>query len=301
MREYREFTMKRIMVATDFSDVSCGALNYAKQLARCFSAKILLVHVVDDRQVTPGHQAVAPSLPDRLDSAEAEIQRMALGVMHDDVACSVIVRAGRIQEAILDLIHERDIDLLVVGTRGKGYSNGEGLGSVAEMLLRAMPCPVLTVGKGVRQDAYENTHARSVLFPTDFSHTSHAALPYTENLAQHIGARLLLLHVDEKGSDAYHPEEFRDLLKEMRPPGLSTETITRPGNAAKAILEVSNEKQVDFIAMGVHGADQAARTHNFGVAFGVIRQAKCPVFTLFDPSHKRDKGKLDGALVAHNS
>jgi len=301
MREYREFTMKRIMVATDFSDVSYGALNYAKQLARCFSAKVLLVHVVDDMQLKPGHQAVAPSLPDRLDSAEAEIQRMASGVMHDDLACSVIVRAGRIQETILDLIHERDIDLLVVGTRGKGYSNGEGLGSVAEMLLRAMPCPVLTVGRGVRQDAYENTHGRSVLFPTDFSQTSRAALPYTENLAHHIGARLLLLHVDENGVAANHPEGFNELKKELRPSVVSTETITRAGSAAKAILEVSNEKQVDFIAMGVHGADQAAQAHNFGVAFGVIRQAKCPVFTLFVPSPKGGKGKIDGALVAHHS
>jgi nucleotide-binding universal stress UspA family protein len=302
MREYHEFTMKRIMVATDFSDVSYGPLNYAKQLAKCFSAKILLVHIVDEEQSTLTPELFASSLPDRMDAAEAEIQRMASGVTHDDLACSVIVRTGHIQNTILDLIHQRDIDLLVVGTRGKGYANGGGLGSVAEMLLRAMPCPVLTVGRGVRQDAYENTHGRRVLFPTDFSQTSYSALPYTENLAKHLGARLLLLHVDENDGAANHSDEFKQLRKRMSPTSVPTETVARAGNVATTILEVSTERQVDFIVIGVHGADQAAEVHNFGVAFGVIRQAKCPVFTLFAPSHKSDsKGKIDGTVVAHQS
>ena len=70
------------------------------------------------------------------------------------------------------------------------------LGSVAEMLLRAMPCPVLTVGMGVRQDAFEGTHLRRALFPTDFSEISYAALSYAECLTRYISGRLLLLHVD---------------------------------------------------------------------------------------------------------
>ena len=60
-----------------------------------------------------------------------------------------------------------------------------------------MPCPVLTVGKYVGQDAREGAHLRSVLFPTDFSRISRVALAYTESLTKHLAGRLLLLYVDE--------------------------------------------------------------------------------------------------------
>jgi nucleotide-binding universal stress UspA family protein len=213
MREYSEFTMKTIMVAIDFSDASYGALNYAKQLARCFSAKILLVHVIDDMRTTPGMEQPKASYPQRMDSAEEALKKIAAGLSYDVVRYATIVRAGSIRETIAALIGERDADLLVIGTRGKGYKDGEGLGSVAEALLRAVPCPVLTVGKYVRQDACEGTHMRSVLFPTDFSRISRVALAYTESLTKHLAGRLLLLHVDENDVDAkQHPgqqEEFQ--------------------------------------------------------------------------------------------
>jgi nucleotide-binding universal stress UspA family protein len=280
MREYREFTMKRIMVATDFSDVSYVASSYAKQLAKCFAAKVLLVHIVNNEQTTHQKETSISSLPEHMDTAEAEMQRMASAFSYDDVLCSVIMRTGQIRQTILDLIKERDVDLLVVGTHGKGHKHGEELGSVAETLLRAAPCPVLTVSKCVRLDACENTHERSVLFPTDFSEPSHAVLPYAESLVRYLGGRMLLLHVDEKQTSS-HKEEFQALMKEMKYPTIVSESITRLGCPADAVVAVSTEKHVDFIVMGVHGADQAGKAHNYGTAFDVIRRAKCPVFTLF--------------------
>lgn len=191
-----------------------------------------------------------------------------------------MVRTGEIRQTVLDLVGEREADLLVIGTRGKGYENGEGLGSVAETLLRAMPCPVLTVGKYVRMDACEGTHTRSVLFPTDFSGISRAALAYAESLTKHLAGHLLFLHVNEK----QHMEdkaEFEKLVKELKDPSIVTEYIARAGRPAETILTVAAEKCVDFIVMGVHGADQTNGECDYGIAFDVVREAKCPVFTLF--------------------
>ena len=285
MREYSEFTMKTIMVAIDFSDASYGALDYAKQLAKCFSAKILLVHVIDNMRTTPGIEQPKASYPQRMDSAEEALQKIAAGLSYDVVRYATIVRAGSIRETIAALIDERDADLLVIGTRGKGYKDGEGLGSVAEALLRAVACPVLTVGKYVRQDACEGTHMRSVLFPTDFSRISRVALAYTETLTKHLAGRLLLLHVDENDVDAKqqpgHQEEFQRFVKGPKDSSVVTESITRTGRPADVIVAVSTEKRADFIVMGVNRADEAGKAHNYGLAFDVILSAKCPVFTLF--------------------
>lgn len=95
----------------------------------------------------------------------------------------------------------------------------------------------------------------------------------------------MFLHIDEKQlSD--HKEEFQALMKEMKHPSVVSESITRVGGPADVVVEVSTEKHVDFIVMGIHGMDQAGKVHNYGTAFDVIRQAKCPVFTLFTSFRK---------------
>lgn len=285
MREYREFTMKTILVATDFSGTSYGAINYAKHLATCFSAKIVLVHVVDLSRSASSLTKGIPDLAKEIDAAEEELEKIYTGLHYDGVRCVMIVRAGNIREVVFDLVKERNIDLLVIGTRGQGYQNGEGLGSVAELLLRSVPCPVLTVGKLVRQDACEGTHTRIVLFPADFSEISRSALAYTECLTRHLAGRMLL-HAD-KNQQSDHKEQFQLLVEGMKTPSLVVEQITSVGRPADVIVAVSCEKRADFIVMGVHGADQDDGTSNYGIAFDVIRSAKCPVFTIFTGPRKK--------------
>ena len=280
MRDYREFTMKRILVTTDFSDASYGAINYARQLARCFSAKLLVAHVIDMARFLQLNGMPSDPLPDRIDAAEDELQRIGSSLSFDGIRCSTAVRVGGIREMVSELIEERHIDLLVIGTRGKGYNNGEGLGSVAEMLLRSVTCPVLTVGKHVRQDAYEATHERVVLFPTDFSDTSRAAFAYTSCLAKHLGGRLLLLHVDPPGTKTNaHENEFQEFTHDVAEPVVS-EYVTRTGDTAETIVRLSAERNADFIVMGVHGSATSGSTRGERFAFDVIRLARCPVFTL---------------------
>jgi nucleotide-binding universal stress UspA family protein len=280
MRDYREFTMKRIVVATDFSDASYGAINYAKQLGRCFYAKLLVVHVIDMARSLQLNGMPSEPLPDRIDAAEDELQRIASSIYFDGIRCSTALCVGDIREAVTNIIHERNADLLVIGTSGKGYKNGEGLGSVAEMLLRSVSCPVLTVGRHVRQDAYESTHERIVLFPTDFSETSRAALAYTACLTTHLGGRLLVLHVDPPGAQASsHEKDFHEFTREIARPVIS-EKITRSGDPAETIVKVSAEKRADFIVMGVHGSGREGTARGERFAFDVIRLARCPVFTI---------------------
>jgi nucleotide-binding universal stress UspA family protein len=308
MREYLEFRMKTIMVATDLSDASYGALSYAKQWAKHFSAKLLLVHVVDKIRNESSIEKSGARLSELIDAAEEQLQKVTSGLSYDDVRCTSIVRPGKIRETISDLIDERDVDLLVIGTRGNGYKDGEELGSVAETLLRFMPCPVLTVGKHTRGDACEATHTRVVLFPTDFSEISRAALTYTERLAEHLAGHLLLLHVDEQSAygiqAAGHEDEFKKLLREMKDPSVVTECLTRAGHPADIVVSTSIARCVDFIVMGVHGTDQAKVARNYGMAYDVIRMARCPVFTLFTQPQKEmheSEIKNDHALLIQPS
>ena len=288
-------SFKTIMLATDLSDASCGALSYATRLASRLSAKLLIVHVVDPDSV-PRHATQRRSiLSGLIDSAEEELQRTAMPLSEDLIRHATIVRLGPIRETLLQLIGEREVDLLVIGTSGKGCKDGEDLGSVAEMLLRAMPCPVLTVGSCVRQGALEGTHLRSVLFPTDFSEISYGALSYAECLTRYISGQLLLLHVYESVAGTVatwsltERAKFEALVKTMDDQAIVGEYIFRGGPAVSAIVTVATEKQVDFIVLGVHGRDQSegARPH---IAYDVIRLAKCPVLTICPLAEKGAAG-----------
>jgi nucleotide-binding universal stress UspA family protein len=288
-------SFKTIMLATDLSDASCGALSYATRLASLLSAKLLIVHVVDSDSV-PQHATQRRSiLSGLIDSAEDELQRTALPLADDLIRHATIVRLGPIRETLLQLIDERKVDLLVIGTSGKGRKNGEQLGSVAEILLQAMPCPVLTVGMSVRQDAFEGTHLRRALFPTDFSEISYVALSYAECLTRYISGRLLLLHVDESvaGSVAtgssVERAKFEAMVKTMDDPGMVAEYIFHGGPTVSAIVTVATEKQVDFIVLGVHGRDQSEGPGPH-IAYDVIRLAKCPVLTICPLAEKGAAG-----------
>ena len=69
------------------------------------------------------------------------------------------------------------------------------MGSIAERLLRTLPCPVLSVGPNVSKHSMETAEIKRILFPTDISLESRTVFPYLASLASENKALLTLLHV----------------------------------------------------------------------------------------------------------
>ena len=96
----------------------------------------------------------------------------------------------------MSVIEEKAIDLLVIGTRGRGGFRKLALGSVAEELLRLAPCPVMTIGPQVAPAAFtRGAGFHRILFATDFGKGSAKALPVALTLARAQQAKLILLHM----------------------------------------------------------------------------------------------------------
>ncbi len=148
-----------ILVATDFSDASEAALNYAKSLAKAFGATIHVLHVLEDLAAhawttevyvaaLPGvHEEMEKQARERLDATLTAEEREAF-------KAQLTLRTG---SAFVEIVrHAREIkaDLLVMGTHGRGAIAHMLLGSVAERVVRKAPCPVLTV----RQPEHEFIH-----------------------------------------------------------------------------------------------------------------------------------------------
>lgn len=141
--------VKRILVATDFSKASAEAWAYGQALAQTFGATLHVLHVTEQVLSAFGaeaYTAVAPELQDEADRAaqaglDAVIASVASGI---DVVGALTTSAAPAL-AIVEYAQAHDIDLMVMGTHGRGALAHVMVGSVAERVVRLAPCPVLTV------------------------------------------------------------------------------------------------------------------------------------------------------------
>jgi len=148
--------MKNVLVATDFSDVSDTVISYGRQLARNFGARLHLVHVVDNPMLWSSIEGVTINVPAILaELQEAAGERLRKRLTEQDrvdLQAKAVVLTGNVPAyAIVDYAKEANIDLIVMGTHGRGMVAHLLLGSVAEKVLRLAPCPVLTVKNRERE------------------------------------------------------------------------------------------------------------------------------------------------------
>jgi universal stress protein A len=143
-------TIRRILVPTDFSDCATPAVRYAAELADKFAAELILLHVVPDTVLalpdavmpTPAPVADLNALTDAGKQGLANlIAAEKLESRHPRPEVRIGSPAAEIVAAATDL----HADLVCIGTHGRGGLARVIMGSVAELVLRQAPCPVLTV------------------------------------------------------------------------------------------------------------------------------------------------------------
>jgi nucleotide-binding universal stress UspA family protein len=140
--------LKTILVPFDFSECSDAALRYGLELARKFGASLHLLHVIQDPATQPwAAEGFAVPLLDVVDQWQKEAeQRLAKAIPAEDRAgATVVCTIASPYPEILRYAGEHSIDLIVMGTHGRGGVTHMLLGSITEKVVRRAPCPVLTV------------------------------------------------------------------------------------------------------------------------------------------------------------
>lgn len=138
---------RRLLVPVDFSDPSQWALEAACDLARLSGGTLELLHVcpVDPRVYPLGWILTDGAERDIRTAAEKALEPWREGVAQRGLEVRATVLLGIASEVISEVARQREVDLIVMGTRGRTGLEHVMLGSVAERTLRLAPCPVLTV------------------------------------------------------------------------------------------------------------------------------------------------------------
>jgi len=142
------FRLKKILVPIDFSDCAKKALQYAIPLARHHQAAITLLYVAS-RPNYSGSEFTGLDYPaleaDLVATGEKDLCALAEKEVQASVPVETLVRAGLPVVEIIDAAKSLKSDLIVISTHGRTGLKHVFLGSVAEHVVRAAPCPVLVV------------------------------------------------------------------------------------------------------------------------------------------------------------
>ena len=140
---------QHILFAADFADEALRVGERAKDIARQYGARLSLIHVIEDVNISLGGGyellPVLPDLPDEalLGEARKALDEMAHRLGTED-AEQWVVSAPSTKEGILDAAREHGVDLIVVGSHGR-HGLALLLGSTANAVLHGAPCDVLAV------------------------------------------------------------------------------------------------------------------------------------------------------------
>ena len=149
--------VRKILVPTDFSELSGEAVQTAVAFAKVFGASIELVHVfVEPAYILPPPVDMASfpfDLAQILDRVQNGLDAERDRVKGSGVTVTTTTLSGRAAPEIVAHAKKTGVDLIVMGTHGRSGFQHALLGSVAERVVHHSPCPVLVVP--MRQAAAE--------------------------------------------------------------------------------------------------------------------------------------------------
>jgi universal stress protein A len=139
--------LKKILVPSDFSPASDNAFKYALHFGQHFGAQLHVIHVLEP--VLSPQFAGLPEAPafseEELATAERNLRGWADSAGAAGVAAKLVLRNGLPAHEIVEAAKDLDVDLVIIATHGHTGWKHFCIGSTAERVVRAAPCPVLVV------------------------------------------------------------------------------------------------------------------------------------------------------------
>lgn len=282
--ETLSISVKKILLATDFSALADRAADYARLLAQQFGATVEIAHVFEP-DLFPSYSVHGAGTPnERQRRRQQDLMKMqemfAMAGVKSRTRLSTEFPVGG---ALLLMAEEESPDLIITATGSKTAFERLTIGSPAEHLIRHAKCPVLTVGPHARLPVEGELVFRNILIAIDFSPASLKAATYGALLARHPGARFRYVHIisrDEppRSSASSLQEKLTATLK--RAGSFSGSDIVIDGdNVAHKIVELANSLDADLIVLGARKGSFWLTHVGRGVTVDVLARANCPVLT----------------------
>jgi nucleotide-binding universal stress UspA family protein len=262
--------MKKILVPTDFSELAFYACEVAAQIARKSNAWIYLVHVSRNKEDDP-------------DVCNAKLQELMDHEVFSGLNVSTHLKQRKLEGAILSAAQEHDIDLIVMGSHGKGAIDPSLVGSNTARVVRLAEFPVLVVKS--KEESFEG---KRMVFASSFFGEVDAVFPKIQGLAELLGAHMYLLKVitpRQFEPTSLSENSLEKFATEHRLKNYSTHVYNHETKEA-GIMEFAESVNADVIALVTHGRKGLSQFILGSVAETVANRSNIPVLSLKLPEAK---------------
>jgi nucleotide-binding universal stress UspA family protein len=285
--------MEKILLCTDGSEYSEGAVREAIRLAKKCSGMLSILYVLDHN---PEFESMAPRITEKSEmNAKVHLDSVVSRAAKEGVKCTAIIQKGEnVYRNIVDEATKNSISLIVMGRRGRTGLKRLMLGSVTARVIGHAHCNVLVVPKAAQLEF------RSILIATDGSAYSKAAAAEAIGLARQNNGMLTVIAVvpseiatptdidltvnqqeliaqREMQNAEKYAKEVKDAAQKE---GVAVNAYVMSGKPSEAIIQISGERKSDLIVLGSHGRTGVERLLMGSVAERVIVLATCPVLVV---------------------
>ena len=288
--------IQKILVPVVFMDASRHAVHQAAWLARRFHAEIILLHVVTPLSypagsLERGHEITAQDLQAHIVQQAQHDLDQAQHPELDGIAVARVLLRGDPAHEIVQTARERNVDLIVMSTRGHGAFYRFLLGSVTAKVLHESDCPVWT-GVHLEEAPAREFSVRHVLCSVDLSpHSRHTASVAAE-MAAALAATLTLVHVTASvetfgpGGSHVDPEwkeaivgfAAREIAALQQDAGTTADVIIESGNVPEQLNRAAERTNADVLVIG--HSPQRGHLGDNGNGYGLIRESRIPVLSV---------------------
>ncbi len=283
-------SFKTIVFATDFSNCSENASQYAAAMARQFDAELLVAHTFVPTQAAMEVEAEHPGgSSQRLElqaALQCEVKRLDARLR----SSRAVLLEGDPPGQIPELARRHESSLIVLGTQGRGNLARAVLGSTAEKILRSTVGPTLTVGPRVPPCCDGEPPFHRLLYATSLSPAAARGTAYAIGIAQAFHAEMEIMHVvhPEDGVEeadlatvrSHFAAEVADIVPHHAGAVSEPRTVIATGTAHTRILEHIRENAIDLLVLSLHKSSHLWLESRLSGAFHIIAAAPCPVLTI---------------------
>jgi len=282
---------EKILVPLDGSEVAEQAIPYVERLTQKLKSEVILITVC-----LPG---------DPLERALTEyIERRAEKIQSLGVNARSLCIEGDSATSIIDFAEKNKVGLIVISTHGKTGISHWPLGSIASKVVQRSNIPVFLVRSSQPGKAPADNELDKILVTLDGSQFSEAIIPHVEKLAKSMNSEVTLLRVIESAKlpqlAAYSDREKyeKDFMAKMEreaeryldkkrtaleSKGVKVNSVFLTGKPVETILQYSEEKSANLVALTTHGFSGISKWAYGSVASKIIEGSPKPILLVRPP------------------
>lgn len=265
---------ERILLATDGSEFSQGAIREAIAFAKNCSSKLYAMSVVE---LISDYEAFSPQKAEDAMAAGAisHLESVKSQAMKEGVECEAFISYGDAHQNIIDESVKRKIDTIFMGRRGTAGLKKLLMGEVAAKVIGHAECKVVVVPRAAV------IGPKTILIATDGSGHSIAAVEEGINIAKRCGSSIIALssarNNDELGAAKANVEKVIEMATKE---GIPIEGLTPIGRSYTLIVETAGGRGVDLIVMGIPVKGAVKKIFTGSATEQVIGKAGCAVLVV---------------------